>query len=142
MPDPMAAMLEQKIGHPKAAGANTAWVPSPTGATLHALRITRSNVPAVQQEIEKPDLAARANVSHRSADDPRGRARRKWSESERQQELDNNCQGILPVTWCAGWKQGVGCSGARHPATSASWKTARRCAFPASISPTGCVMAW
>ena len=110
-PDAMKEMVEAKLAHPKA-GANTAWVPSPTAATLHAMHYHKVSVADIQREMESEDTFSQASAL---LDDLLAvpiigdSIANTWSASEIQQELDNNVQSLLGyvVRWV---DQGIGCS--------------------------------
>lgn len=108
MPDRMADMLKQKIGHPKA-GANTAWVPSPTAATIHALHYHQINVRAVQESLEGTDFSEVRQPLLDGLLSVPVVTDKSWSADEIRQEVENNAQGLLGyvVRWV---EQGIGCS--------------------------------
>lgn len=102
-PDQMHAMLQEKVAHPRA-GANCAWVPSPTAATLHAIHYHQIDVKSVQSTLAGRPRSALGQLLTVPTD-----TSRTWTDTERQEELENNLQGILG--YVARWVgQGVGCS--------------------------------
>jgi hypothetical protein len=133
-PDLMGEMMEQKIGHPKA-GANTAWVPSPTAATLHAMHYHQVDVFAVQKALARAGAGPR-----RAADHPAGEGTN-WSEAEIARGARQ--QRARPARLCGALDRSGRrlLQGARHQRCRPDGRPRDRCAFPASTWPTGCCTA-
>ena len=125
MPDLMAEMMKQKIGHPKA-GANTAWVPSPTGATLHALHYHQVLVSDIQKDLEKTKYdKVREELLNGLLTIP---VNPELERAEKQAELDNNGLGYVALrAWAA-----------PCPTSTTSVEDRATCASAASTWPTGC----